>query len=61
MNREEVRPFRDEDVAAIQPYADQMALAIGNARAAEQLEERSRELPPRSLERHPLYRGLWGR
>jgi two-component system, NtrC family, sensor kinase len=42
--RLEVRPFTDEDIAAIQPYADQMALAIGNARIAEQLEQRNREL-----------------
>ncbi|MGD9932813.1 MAG: GAF domain-containing protein [Dehalococcoidia bacterium] len=44
VNRRQVRPFTDEDIAAIQPYADQMALAIGNARMAEQLEERNREL-----------------
>jgi GAF domain-containing protein/DNA-binding response OmpR family regulator len=42
--RLDVRPFTDEDIAAIQPYADQMALAIGNARLAEQLEQRNREL-----------------
>jgi signal transduction histidine kinase/putative methionine-R-sulfoxide reductase with GAF domain len=42
--RRRVRPFTPEDIAAIQPYADQMALAIGNARLAEQLEERNREL-----------------
>ncbi len=42
--RLEVRPFTDDDIAAIQPYAGQMALAIGNARLAEQLEQRNREL-----------------
>ena len=44
LTRNEVRPFTEEEIAAIQPYADQMALAIGNARAAEQLEQRNREL-----------------
>ncbi len=44
VNRREVRPFSEEDIAAIQGYADQMALAVGNARMAEQLEERNREL-----------------
>jgi transcriptional regulator with GAF, ATPase, and Fis domain len=44
VNREQVRPFSQEDIAAVQSYADQMALAIGNARMAEQLEERNREL-----------------
>jgi len=42
--RLEVRPFTADDIAAIQPYAEQMALAIGNARLAEQLEQRNREL-----------------
>jgi GAF domain-containing protein len=42
--RAQVRPFTEEDIAAIQPYADQMALAIGNARLAEQLDQRNREL-----------------
>ena len=44
LTRRQVRPFTDEDIAAIQPYADQMALAIGNSRMAEQLEQRNREL-----------------
>ena len=57
VNRAEVRPFTDEDIAAIQPYADQMALAIGNARAAEQLEERNRELAE-ALDRQAAVAGV---
>ncbi len=37
-------PYSDDDLAAIAPYAEEMALAIGNARAAEQLAQRNEDL-----------------
>ncbi|MGH2608792.1 MAG: GAF domain-containing protein, partial [Tepidiformaceae bacterium] len=42
--RTEVRPYTDDEVAGIERMAEQMGLAIGNARAAEQLERRNAEL-----------------
>ncbi|MEX1103622.1 MAG: GAF domain-containing protein, partial [Dehalococcoidia bacterium] len=42
--RYEKPPHSDAELAEISAYAEQMGLAIGNARAAQQLEERNREL-----------------
>jgi GAF domain-containing protein len=38
------RPFTDEDIERARPFLEEMGLAIANARAAEQLEQRNAEL-----------------
>ncbi len=44
LTRRNARPFTEEDIAAVWPFADQMAVVLGNARLAEELEQRNAEL-----------------
>lgn len=42
--RQEVRPFSDTEVALVETFADQSAVAIGNANTFNQRREKSREV-----------------
>ena len=44
LTREASRPYTDEEIRLVQDYAEQMAVVMVNARAAEELETRNREL-----------------
>ena len=45
--RLEVKPFTDKQIALVETFADQAAIAIENVRLFESVEARTRELPPR--------------